>query len=112
MSRSPKWIVALLGTLKAGASVVPLDTSVKEKTADVRAWIVDALAEGEKRDLPVIQMQAEAGEISGEKSRGVQNEAATPRLRGPGLERRRKGPCLDARSPRHPLSKARPRCLG
>jgi thioesterase domain-containing protein/acyl-CoA synthetase (AMP-forming)/AMP-acid ligase II len=75
MPRSPKWIVALLGALKAGAAIVPLEASTKNKVADLRAWIVDALPEGDARDLPVIQMQLEAGEITGEKSRGVQNEA-------------------------------------
>jgi thioesterase domain-containing protein/acyl-CoA synthetase (AMP-forming)/AMP-acid ligase II len=74
MSRSPKWVVAILGALKAGASIVPLSLSTKEKAGEIRAWIVDALAEGEERDLPVIQMQSEGGEIGSEKSRGAQNE--------------------------------------
>lgn len=76
LPRSPKWIVALLGTLKAGAVIVPLEHSSKSKTADIRAWIVDALPEGDERDLPVIQMQSEAGEIGSEKSRSIQNEAS------------------------------------
>ncbi len=75
MSRSPKWIVALLGAWKSGAAIVPLNAATKAKTANIRAWIVDALPEGDERDLPVVQMQSEAGEIGGEKSRGVQNEA-------------------------------------
>ncbi len=73
MPRSPRWVVALLGALKAGGIVVPLSPS--ENTADVRAWIVDALPEGEARPQPVVQMQTDAGALSNEKSRGIQSES-------------------------------------
>jgi thioesterase domain-containing protein/acyl-CoA synthetase (AMP-forming)/AMP-acid ligase II len=72
MPRSPRWIVALLGTLKAGAVVVPLDEKTKEPVGDIAAWIVDALAEGETRELPFVQMLADS--LAHEKSRGLQNE--------------------------------------
>jgi non-ribosomal peptide synthetase component F/thioesterase domain-containing protein len=76
MPRSPRWITALLGTLKAGASIVPLANGAAKATAGVKAWIVDVLPEGETRGQPVIQMLPDAGAISGEKSRGLQNESA------------------------------------
>jgi thioesterase domain-containing protein/acyl-CoA synthetase (AMP-forming)/AMP-acid ligase II len=72
MSRSPHWIVALLGTLKAGAVIVPLDEKTKEPAGGISAWIVDALAEGETRELPVVQMQIDS--LAHEKVRGLQNE--------------------------------------
>ncbi|MDD5198636.1 MAG: AMP-binding protein [Terrimicrobiaceae bacterium] len=71
MPRSPKWVTALLGALKAGAIIVP--TRVEDTGADVRGWIVDSLPEGDERK-PVVQMQADAGPLANEKSRGVQNE--------------------------------------
>jgi non-ribosomal peptide synthetase component F/thioesterase domain-containing protein len=72
-ARSPQWIAALLGTLKAGATIVPLRPDATG--AKVDAWIVDALPEGETREQPVIALAADAGTISNEKSRGLQNEA-------------------------------------
>ena len=74
MPRSPRWVTALLATLKAGAVVVPLAETAQDAAAGIKAWIVDALPEGGSRDLPVVQMQSEAGAIGTEKSRGVQNE--------------------------------------
>lgn len=76
MPRSPRWVTALLGALKAGAIVVPLPPDATEPAGGIKAWIVDALPEGETRSLPVIQVQADAGAIHGEKARGVQNESA------------------------------------
>jgi thioesterase domain-containing protein/non-ribosomal peptide synthetase component F len=72
MPRSARWITALVGTLKAGAVIVPLDEQAKEPAGTISAWIVDALAEGETRDLPVVQMQVDS--LSHEKVRGLQNE--------------------------------------
>ncbi|HEY8899067.1 MAG TPA: AMP-binding protein [Chthoniobacterales bacterium] len=73
MPRSPRWVVALLGALKAGGVIVPLSPETGE--ADVDAWIVDALPEGEARPKPVVQMIADAGALSNEKARGVQTDA-------------------------------------
>ncbi len=73
MPRSPRWVVALLGAHKAGAVMVPLDEQTKEPAGDISAWIVDTLAEGETRELPVVQMLADS--LAHEKSRGLQNEA-------------------------------------
>ena len=75
MPRSTRWVAAILGALKAGASIVPINESATTAIAGIRSWIVDALPEGATRELPVVQMQAEAGAIGGEKTRGVQNEA-------------------------------------
>ncbi len=69
MERSPQWVAALLGTLKAGAVIV---LPGAETTAD--AWIVDELPEGETREQPVLQLRTEAASLAGEKSRGVTSE--------------------------------------
>ncbi|MGH8048733.1 MAG: AMP-binding protein, partial [Chthoniobacterales bacterium] len=76
MPRSPRWITALLGALKAGACIVPVAEGTSQASAGIKAWIVDELPEGESRDLPVIQVKSDAAAISGEKSRGAQNESA------------------------------------
>ncbi|HEY8902953.1 MAG TPA: AMP-binding protein, partial [Chthoniobacterales bacterium] len=76
MPRSPRWVTALLGILKVGATIVPLDETTREPAAKIRAWVVDVLEEGDQRALPVIQMQGDAGAIGNEKSRGVQAESA------------------------------------
>lgn len=75
MPRSPRWVAALLGVLKAGATVVPLPAGTSAPAAGIKAWIVDQLTENETRDLPVVQMQAEAGTIGNEKSRGIAGES-------------------------------------
>jgi len=72
LARSPQWIAALLGTLKAGATIVPVRPGTTE--AKVSAWIVDSLPEGDARTAPVIALDADASAIAAEKSRGVQNE--------------------------------------
>jgi len=76
MPRSPRWITTLLGILKAGATIVPLDETTREAAAKIKAWVVDSLEEGDQRSLPVIQVHSDAGAIGNEKSRGVQAESA------------------------------------
>ncbi len=75
MPRSPRWVVALLGTLKTGASIVPLPETKAVAPAGLVAWIVEQLAEDDRRELPVIQMQADSGSIGNEKARGLQSES-------------------------------------
>lgn len=69
MERSPQWVAALLGALKAGGSIV-----LPAPGAAVDAWIVDALAEGDDRHAPVVQMRIDASALHAEKSRGVSSE--------------------------------------
>ncbi len=76
MPRSPRWVTAILGALKAGAAIVPLAADATEPASGIKAWIVDTLPEGDTRNLPVVQVRGEAAAINNERARGVQNEAA------------------------------------
>lgn len=73
--RSPRWVAALLGILKAGA-VVTLPHPDAKIDARIDAWIVDALPEGDDRKEPILQLATDATALAAEKSRGVPSETS------------------------------------